>query len=61
MRRKPPALAPTRRTDNPVQPSRRRYCDDPLSVQGSGAGPAVTAAGVSADVPRIAKAVPMRA
>ena len=31
-----------------------RYCDNPLIVQGPGAGPAVTAAGVFADLLRLA-------
>ncbi|WP_298151593.1 hypothetical protein, partial [Metallibacterium sp.] len=32
----------------------RRYCDNPLVVQGPGAGPEVTAAGVFADILRLA-------
>jgi aspartokinase/homoserine dehydrogenase 1 len=31
-----------------------RYCDNPLIVQGPGAGPAVTAGGVFADLLRLA-------
>lgn len=53
------AFAHTRLTDNVVQFSTRRYCDNPLSVQGPGAGPEVTAAGVFADVLRIAEALPV--
>ena len=53
------AFAHTRLTDNVVQFSTRRYCDNPLSVQGPGAGPDVTAAGVFADVLRIAEALPV--
>ena len=48
------AFANLRLTDNIVQFSTRRYCDNPLIVQGPGAGPEVTAAGVFADVLRVA-------
>ena len=48
------AFAHLRFTDNCVQFSTRRYCNNPLVVQGPGAGPEVTAAGVFADVLRIA-------
>jgi aspartokinase/homoserine dehydrogenase 1 len=40
-------------TDNVVQFETERYCDNPLVVQGPGAGPAVTAAGVFADLLRL--------
>jgi len=55
------AFAHTRLTDNIVQFTTRRYCDNPLSVQGPGAGPEVTAAGVFADLLRIAESVEARA
>src|SRR5690348_17243699 len=48
-------FAHTRLTDNVVQFRTRRYRDNPLLVQGPGAGPEVTAAGVFADVLRIAE------
>ncbi len=41
-------------TDNVVRYVSRRYSDNPLVVQGPGAGPAVTAAGVFADLLRLA-------
>ncbi|MDE2250269.1 MAG: bifunctional aspartate kinase/homoserine dehydrogenase I [Gammaproteobacteria bacterium] len=41
-------------TDNVVRYSTSRYCDNPLIVQGPGAGPAVTAGGVFADLLRVA-------
>jgi aspartokinase/homoserine dehydrogenase 1 len=41
-------------TDNIVQFSTRRYTPNPLIVQGPGAGPEVTAAGVFADLLRLA-------
>ncbi len=41
-------------TDNIVRYESRRYSANPLVVQGPGAGPAVTAAGVFADVLRLA-------
>ncbi|HEX2139737.1 MAG TPA: bifunctional aspartate kinase/homoserine dehydrogenase I [Woeseiaceae bacterium] len=41
-------------TDNVVQFDTDRYCANPLVVQGPGAGPEVTAAGVFADVLRLA-------
>ncbi len=53
------AFAHTRLTDNIVQFHTRRYCDNPLSVQGPGAGPEVTAASVFADVLRIAETLPV--
>ncbi|MFT4247309.1 MAG: bifunctional aspartate kinase/homoserine dehydrogenase I [Pseudomonas sp.] len=43
-----------RLTDNVVQFTTRRYSENPLVVQGPGAGPEVTAAGVFADVLRVA-------
>lgn len=48
------AFAHTRLTDNIVQFQTRRYHDNPLCVQGPGAGPEVTAAGVFVDVLRVA-------
>jgi len=47
-------FAHTRLTDNIVQFCTRRYRDNPLIVQGPGAGPEVTAAGVFTDILRIA-------
>ena len=41
-------------TDNVVAFKTDRYCDNPLIVQGPGAGPEVTAAGVFADLLRVA-------
>jgi homoserine dehydrogenase len=55
------AFAHARLTDNVVQFRSRRYCDNPLLVQGPGAGPEVTAAGVFADVLRIAESLQARA
>ncbi len=54
-------FAHTRLTDNIVQFTTRRYCDNPLSVQGPGAGPEVTAAGVFTDLLRIAESLEARA
>jgi aspartokinase/homoserine dehydrogenase 1 len=48
------ALANTALTDNIVRYTTRRYNSNPLIVQGPGAGPEVTAAGVFADVLRLA-------
>ncbi len=48
------AFANIRLTDNIVQFSTKRYRDNPLVVQGPGAGPEVTAAGVFADLLRVA-------
>jgi len=48
------AFAHLRLTDNIVQFTTRRYAHNPLVVQGPGAGPEVTAAGVFADLLRIA-------
>ena len=47
-------FAHLRLTDNVVQFTTARYCANPLVVQGPGAGPEVTAAGVFADVLRVA-------
>ncbi|HXZ59534.1 MAG TPA: bifunctional aspartate kinase/homoserine dehydrogenase I [Steroidobacteraceae bacterium] len=41
-------------TDNVVRFATRRYCENPLIVQGPGAGPEVTAGGVFADLLRLA-------
>jgi aspartokinase/homoserine dehydrogenase 1 len=40
-------------TDNVVRFQTRRYCENPLIVQGPGAGPEVTAAGVFSDLLRL--------
>ena len=48
------AFANARLTDNVVQFCTRRYASNPLVVQGPGAGPEVTAAGVFADLLRVA-------
>jgi aspartokinase/homoserine dehydrogenase 1 len=48
------AFAHIRETDNVVQFTTRRYSANPLVVQGPGAGPEVTAAGVFADLLRVA-------
>jgi aspartokinase/homoserine dehydrogenase 1 len=42
-------------TDNIVQFETERYAANPLVVQGPGAGPEVTAAGIFADLLRLAK------
>ncbi len=47
------AFANARLTDNVVQFSTRRYASNPLVVQGPGAGPEVTAAGLFADLLRV--------
>lgn len=49
-----------RLTDNVVQFTSARYRNNPLVVQGPGAGPEVTAGGVFADVLRLAKALGAR-
>jgi aspartokinase/homoserine dehydrogenase 1 len=54
------AFAHIRLTDNVVQFTTRRYRDNPLVVQGPGAGPEVTAAGVFADLLRVAAALGAR-
>jgi aspartokinase/homoserine dehydrogenase 1 len=51
------AFAHIRLTDNVVQFTTRRYHQNPLVVQGPGAGPEVTAAGVFADLLRVASAL----
>ncbi|MDI9237563.1 bifunctional aspartate kinase/homoserine dehydrogenase I [Lysobacter sp. LF1] len=51
------ACCHTRLTDNLVQFRTRRYADNPLVVQGPGAGPDVTAAGVFGDVLGIAQSL----
>lgn len=48
------SFAHIRLTDNVVQFTTRRYSENPLVVQGPGAGPEVTAAGVFADLLRVA-------
>jgi len=53
-------FAHTRLTDNIVQFRTQRYRDNPLLVQGPGAGPEVTAAGVFADLLRIAESLEVR-
>ncbi|MCP4519339.1 MAG: homoserine dehydrogenase, partial [Delftia sp.] len=55
------AFAHTRLTDNIVQFRTERYRDNPLLVQGPGAGPEVTAAGVFADMLRIAESLAVHA
>ena len=54
------AFAHLHLTDNIVQFTTRRYCDNPLIVQGPGAGPEVTAAGVFSDLLRVASALGAR-
>ncbi len=54
-------FAHTRLTDNIVQFTTQRYRDNPMLVQGPGAGPDVTAAGVFGDVLRIAESLEVRA
>ena len=54
------AFAHLRLTDNIVQFTTRRYQDNPLIVQGPGAGPEVTAAGVFADLLRVGAAIGAR-
>ena len=49
-----------RLTDNVVQFTTARYRENPLIVQGPGAGPEVTAAGVFADLLRIAASLGAR-
>jgi aspartokinase/homoserine dehydrogenase 1 len=50
----------TRLTDNLVQFTTARYADNPLVVQGPGAGPLVTAAGVFADILLVARSLGAR-
>ena len=47
-------------TDNVVRFVTDRYCDNALVVQGPGAGPAVTAAGVFSDLLRLASGLGAR-
>jgi bifunctional aspartokinase / homoserine dehydrogenase 1 len=54
------AFAHIRLTDNVVQFTTSRYRDNPLVVQGPGAGPEVTAAGVFADLLRVASSAGAR-
>jgi len=54
------AFAHLRLTDNIVQFTTRRYASNPLVVQGPGAGPEVTAAGVFADLLRVSAALGAR-
>ncbi len=54
------SFANIRLTDNIVQFTTQRYRDNPLVVQGPGAGPDVTAAGVFADLLRVAAALGAR-
>jgi len=49
------AFARARPSDNVIAFSTRRYRDNPLIIQGPGAGPEVTAAGVLADLLRLAQ------
>lgn len=51
------AFAHTRLTDNVVQFRTARYSENPLQVQGPGAGPDVTAGGIFADILRIAESL----
>ncbi|NII12256.1 homoserine dehydrogenase [Oleiagrimonas sp. C23AA] len=48
------AFAHGRLTDNIIALHSQRYCANPLVIQGPGAGPEVTAAGVFADLLRVA-------
>lgn len=54
------AFAHIKLTDNVVQFTTRRYSKNPLVVQGPGAGPEVTAAGVFADILRVASSLGAR-
>jgi len=47
-------------TDNVVQFSTKRYNSNPMVIQGPGAGPEVTAAGVFADLLRVAASLGAR-
>jgi aspartokinase/homoserine dehydrogenase 1 len=53
-------FAHSRLTDNIVQFTTHRYRDNPMLVQGPGAGPEVTAAGIFADLLRIAESLEVR-
>ena len=54
------AFAHLKLTDNIVQFTTRRYSENAMVVQGPGAGPEVTAAGVFADLLRVAAALGAR-
>ena len=54
------AFAHLKLTDNVVQFTTQRYCDNAMVVQGPGAGPEVTAAGVFSDLLRVASALGAR-
>jgi bifunctional aspartokinase / homoserine dehydrogenase 1 len=54
------AFANLKPTDNVVQYTTARYRENPLVVQGPGAGPEVTAAGVFADLLRVAQGLGAR-
>ncbi len=54
------AFGNIRLTDNVVQFTTKRYRDNPLVIQGPGAGPEVTAAGVFADLLRVAQGIGAR-
>lgn len=54
------ALAHGRHTDNVIQFRTRRYADTPLVIQGPGAGPEVTAAGIFADLLRLREVSPSK-
>jgi len=53
-------FAHARLTDNVVQFTTHRYRENPMLVQGPGAGPEVTAAGIFADLLRIAESLEVR-
>ncbi|BDU19582.1 homoserine dehydrogenase [Dyella sp. GSA-30] len=53
-------FAHSRLTDNVVQFTTQRYHDNPMLVQGPGAGPEVTAAGIFSDLLRIADTLEFR-
>ena len=55
------AFSNIRLTDNIVQFSTKRYSANPLVVQGPGAGPDVTAAGVFSDLLRVVTGLGARA
>ena len=54
------AFANLRLTDNVVQFTSKRYADNPMIVQGPGAGRDVTAAGIFADLLRLGAALGAR-
>ncbi|HKT26544.1 homoserine dehydrogenase [Dyella sp.] len=51
-------FAHTSATDNVIQFDTHRYHDNPMKIQGPGAGPEVTAGGIFADLLRIASSLP---